>query len=103
MFEWLWGRGSARRANPRKKPAPMRSRTVSAWSEPARPAQRFAEVPAALPEVISEGNSQADWSAWEDSMTSLDSQLQQTSPATRVHVSAPRKQGPAQAKPERKP
>jgi hypothetical protein len=101
MFEWLWGRGSARRVNPRSKTAPMRSRTVSAWSEPApRAAPRFAEAPA-LPEVISEGNSQADWRAWEDSLTSLENQLQQTNPATRVHVSAPRKLDPMAGKPDR--
>lgn len=44
-------------------------------------------VPAALPEVLAEGNSQDDWSAWEDSMAALDSQFQGlVDPATRIQV-----------------
>jgi len=36
--------------------------------------------------VVAEGNTQADWNAWEDSMTALDSQLQGLLPTNRVYV-----------------
>jgi hypothetical protein len=57
-------------------------------ARPARPAprQEIEAAPAALPEVVAEGNSQADWSAWEDSMTALDSQFQGLDPAARIQV-----------------
>ena len=43
--------------------------------------------PAALPEVLGEGNTQADWSAWEDSMTAMDSQMHEDLvPSARVYV-----------------
>jgi hypothetical protein len=45
-----------------------------------------ASEPAALPEVVAEGNTQADWSMWEDSMTAMDSQLQGLMPTNRVFV-----------------
>src|SRR5438067_6812375 len=41
--------------------------------------------PAPLPEVVAEGNSQDDWSVWEDSMTMLDSQMGELSAAERVY------------------
>lgn len=44
-------------------------------------------APAALPEVVGEGNTQADWSAWEDSMTAMDSQMHEDLvPSARVYV-----------------
>ncbi|HEY0823851.1 MAG TPA: hypothetical protein VGD76_08695 [Ramlibacter sp.] len=43
-------------------------------------------APAPLPEVVAEGNSQADWSAWEDSMAALDSQFQGLDPSARIQV-----------------
>ena len=55
-----------------------------------RPAQPQRAVPAsgfgdsrALPEVVNEGNSPADWRMWEDSMTAVDSMLQGLSPSAR--------------------
>lgn len=55
---------------------------------PARPAPRPEAEPAAaaLPEVVAEGNTQADWSAWEDSMTALDSQFHGLDPSQRIQV-----------------
>lgn len=46
-----------------------------------------------LPEVVSEGNTQADWDAWEDSMTALDSQMQGLLPEASIYVRDP---GPSQ-------
>lgn len=40
------------------------------------------EVP--LPEVV-EGNEHTDWALWEDSMTVLDSQMQDLTPAARIY------------------
>lgn len=55
---------------------------------PARPAPsvEIEAAPAPLPEVVAEGNSQADWSAWEDSMAALDSQFQGLDPSARIQV-----------------
>ena len=39
-----------------------------------------------LPEVVAEGNTPADWSAWEDSMTALDSKMQELAKPARVQV-----------------
>jgi hypothetical protein len=41
---------------------------------------------APLPEVVAEGNTQADWSMWEDSVMALDSQMQDVMPSDRVYV-----------------
>jgi hypothetical protein len=41
--------------------------------------------PAPLPEVVAEGNSQADWSMWEDSMTVLDSQMGDLAASERIY------------------
>jgi hypothetical protein len=80
MFKWLKGRGA--------KPA-----VKKASSRPARPRPPAAppmdpghSIPSHLPEVVGEGNTQADWSAWEDSMTALDSQLPDLAPSSRVQV-----------------
>jgi hypothetical protein len=50
-----------------------------------RHAPRFQDT-APLPEVVAEGNTQADWSAWEDSCMALDSQMQDIVPQNRVFV-----------------
>lgn len=39
-----------------------------------------------LPEVVAEGNTQADWSAWEDSVASLDSQFAGEDPGASIQV-----------------
>ena len=41
--------------------------------------------PAPLPEVVAEGNSHADWSMWEDSMTLLDSQMGDLPASERIY------------------
>ena len=77
---------AARRSAPPadKKASPSSGRSGS--SRPAQPAF-LQSGPAALPEVLGEGNTQADWSVWEDSMTALDSQMQEDIlPSARVHV-----------------
>lgn len=77
MFDWLRRRGGAPSAQvPRRK--------VATASRPAQDPSDPAALP--LPEVVGEGNTQADWSAWEDSMSTLDSQLQDLSPSQSVHV-----------------
>jgi hypothetical protein len=63
---------------------PARAKAVPR-AQPA-PRQDAEAAPAALPEVVAEGNTQADWSAWEDSMTALDSQFQGLDPAARIQV-----------------
>lgn len=90
MFHWLKWRGRAPEAKPRKQTSSSArpqepARTPPVPAEPPRSTPRFADT-APLPEVVSEGNTQADWSAWEDSMMSLDSQLQEVLPNTRIYV-----------------
>lgn len=88
MFTWL----KRRIAPPAPKPvrrsaaAPVRrpAAAVPARVDTSRHAPRFAE-PAPLPEVVAEGNTQADWSVWEDSVMALDSQMQEL-PTNRVYV-----------------
>jgi hypothetical protein len=83
MFKWL----------KRRAPAPSRPPKAPSGAGTAapRPAGKVAAPPAfalsaPLPEVVAEGNTQADWSQWEDSMTALDSQLQGLVPSDRVYV-----------------
>jgi hypothetical protein len=52
--------------------------------------------PAALPEVVAEGNTQADWSMWEDSVTTLDSQMQGLAPSARIYVRDEQETRPSQ-------
>lgn len=78
MLNWL------KRPDGGEAAKPARTRTVRR-PQPA-PRQEVDAAPAALPEVVAEGNTQADWSAWEDSMTALDSQFQGLDPAARVQV-----------------
>lgn len=83
MFGWLRKRGSA---SPRPSPVARKSRSAGSGgsSTPALPTAFQDTTP--LPEVVGEGNTHADWSAWEDSMTALDSQLQSVLPADRVYT-----------------
>jgi hypothetical protein len=76
MFKWF------RRAEAPSAPAP-----APASRHPPAAARPLPAAPAApLPEVVAEGNTQADWSAWEDSMAALDSQMQGLMPTNRVYV-----------------
>jgi hypothetical protein len=95
MFSWLRRlvvpdkpQSAAGRAAPsagqKAAPAPAGGRGGSSRTAP--PAF-LASAPDALPEVLGEGNTHADWSAWEDSMTALDSQMQEdVMPSARVYV-----------------
>jgi hypothetical protein len=88
MFTWLKRRTAASAPQPLRKgvATPVRKPT----SAPPRPDAslrhpRFVDT-APLPEVVAEGNTQADWSAWEDSVMAMDSQMQTLMPANRVYV-----------------
>jgi len=94
MFNWFKRRDKA-------APPPNRARS-RARPTPVPAADPDGEPPPSsiLPEVVAEGNTPADWSAWEDSVTALDSQLQELAAATRVKVREPR---PAQAQNDAEP
>lgn len=65
-----------------------------------KPASGFASTePAAIPEVVAEGNDHSDWSLWEDSVNALDSQFQGALPSARIYVRqpAPSQLGPLDA------
>ena len=89
MFGWL------KRLTAPGKPQPAAKRSATAGGKKAAPLPSRGAAPppflpsgpAALPEVLGEGNTQADWNAWEDSMTALDSQMQEELvPSSRVYV-----------------
>jgi hypothetical protein len=82
MFKWLKGRAGVQpTSQPKAKSAAPTARAV------AKPAAGVPFAPSApLPEVVGEGSTEADWSAWEDSMASLDSQLQGLVPSQSVYV-----------------
>jgi hypothetical protein len=83
MFGWLRKRASGPvRPSPAKKKAPVRP--SGGQAAPDLPTAFQDTAP--LPEVVGEGNTQADWSAWEDSMTTLDSQLHSILPSDRVYT-----------------
>jgi hypothetical protein len=88
MLKWFKRRGAAAPAS--RQPA----------ADPgARPAPRRAIAPTdpmPLPEVVAEGNTQADWSAWEDSMTTLNSQMQGLPPDSGFYVREHRDTRPSQ-------
>lgn len=81
MFKWFRRRSTAPVA---------KSSKAAGKARPRSPATDWADLetePASLlPEVVTEGNTQADWSAWEDSVMSLDSQMQDLLPSHRVLV-----------------
>jgi hypothetical protein len=84
MFEWFKRRiAAAAAAQPRpqvqQRPQPTRAGPPSGFGDTA-----------ALPEVVNEGNTHADWSMWEDSMTALDSQMAGLAPSARIYVRSPR-------------
>lgn len=82
MFDWLKRRVSAAPSRPEAKPA---RKTAPAANMPVPAAPPFAaSMP--LPEVVGEGNTQADWSQWEDSVLALDSQMQDLMPSSRVYA-----------------
>lgn len=90
MFTWLKRRTAAPAPQPMRKSVatPVRTPTRSAPPRPdssLRHMPRFADT-APLPEVVAEGNTQADWSMWEDSVMAMDSQMQEILPSDRVYV-----------------
>ena len=87
MFKWFMRRVGAPARTQQRTPARERAQPVQ-----AAPASGFGDS-TALPEVVNEGNTQADWSMWEDSMTALDSRLQGLTPSARIYV---RSQWPSQ-------
>lgn len=91
MFTWLKRRAAAPAPKPMRQAAPVRKPASSAPRPDSRH-PRFADT-APLPEVVAEGNTQADWSMWEDSVMALDSQMQDLMPQNRVYV---RDTGPSQ-------
>lgn len=68
MLKWFRRRAAA--GAPQQSPAGAARRPAPSRG-PIAPTD-----PMPLPEVVAEGNTQADWGAWEDSMTSFNSQLQ---------------------------
>jgi hypothetical protein len=68
-------------------PAPRSAAKPGAGSRPRAAARTLApELGAPLPEVVSEGNTDADWSAWEDSQLALDSRLPAVDAGARVQL-----------------
>lgn len=80
MFKWFKNRGAKHAV---KKAGSRSARPRPPVTQPMDPGH---SIPSHLPEVVGEGNTQADWSAWEDSMTALDSQLPDLAPSSRVQV-----------------
>jgi hypothetical protein len=90
MFTWLKRRTAEPAAQSGRKAVGTPKRTAprsapSRADNPLHHAPRFADT-TPLPEVVGEGNTQADWSMWEDSVMALDSQMQDMVPSNRVYV-----------------
>ena len=83
MFNWF-----RRRGEPRAQRQVKARSAGPAAIQVGRPADFVDTAP--LPQVVAEGNSEADWSVWEDSMITLDSRLQGLSPADRAQMFDPR-------------
>ena len=87
MFGWF---KRASKAQPAKAQAARRgaaaAETPAKPAAPVRPPPFLPSGPAALPEVLGEGNTEAEWSQWEDSVMALDSQMQELMPEQRVYV-----------------
>jgi hypothetical protein len=81
LFDWFRRRKPAAAQRP-----PLRAPAAPAVQRRTAPSAPEPAAPAPLPEVVAEGNTQADWSAWEDSMTALDSQMQGLVPSARIYV-----------------
>jgi hypothetical protein len=76
MFNWFKRRDMT--------PAAPRNPKPGTSARPASPASDLDDedpYSAALPEIVAEGNSQDDWSMWEDSMTALDGKIRELRPA----------------------
>ena len=88
MFSWLKRFFAPAKPQPApRQSAEARKKAAPGGARSASPTRFLPSGPAALPEVLGEGNTQADWSAWEDSMTALDSQMQEELvPSARVYV-----------------
>ena len=89
MFSWLKRLTAPAKPQPAKRPsaAAAGKKAAPGGARSASPPRFLPSGPAALPEVLGEGNTQADWSAWEDSMTALDSQMhEELVPSARVYV-----------------
>lgn len=87
MFGWFKRASKA----PAKSQAARRSTAASGPpatkpAAPVRPPPFLPSGPAPLPEVVGEGNTEAEWSQWEDSVMALDSQMQELIPTQRVYV-----------------
>ena len=78
MLKWF-----RREAAPAARPVP---RTAAAQRTRTTERVLEADAPAPLPEVVSEGNTQADWSAWEDSLSTLDSRFPGLDAGARVQL-----------------
>ena len=74
MFRWF----KRRMATP--SGAPARTSAQARAQPPHTGPSGFGDS-MALPEVVKEGNTPADWSMWEDSMTALDSRMQGLTPS----------------------
>ncbi|GAB3767951.1 hypothetical protein GCM10028796_30640 [Ramlibacter monticola] len=88
MFTWLKRHVTGPAQPVRKsvaKPVRTTAKAVPTRADASRHAPRFVDT-APLPEVVAEGNTQADWSVWEDSVMALDSQMQDMVPSNRVYV-----------------
>lgn len=88
MLKWFRRRSAAgapqqAAAGPARRPAPSRGAIPPTDPMP-------------LPEVVAEGNTQADWSAWEDSMTSYNSQMQDMAADSGFYVREQRDTRPSQ-------
>lgn len=86
MFGWF---KRASKTPPARAAAARRSAAAPAAAKKdagSRPPPFLPSGPAALPEVVGEGNTEAEWSQWEDSMMMLDSQMQDLVPSQRVYV-----------------
>lgn len=77
MLNWIKRQLGVAPSRKQAAPAPRRRSAASRAPVPSGP------VP--LPEVVAEGNSQVDWSVWEDSVSTLDSQLGDLPRAERVY------------------
>ena len=79
IFKRLFGGGSA------TPTAQELARARAAGRRPASSAAFRSTGPAPLPQVTGEGDSEQDWSEWESSMMTLDSQMQDLPESARIY------------------